>query len=81
MLSYHPTTNQLSNTPFYCSCHKVPYKDPEEPDLIMRLKKIKQLNSIYFQFLQGRITVWIHLYICPPVDGFFFFLLESPVQQ
>lgn len=47
MLSYHPTTNQLSDTPFYCSCHKDPYKDLEEPDLIMRVKTITQLNSVF----------------------------------
>lgn len=47
MLNYHPTTNQLSDIPFYCSCYKDPYKDLEESDLIMRLKKIAELNSVF----------------------------------
>lgn len=40
MLSYHHTTNQLSDIPFYCSCYKDPYKDLEELGLVMRLKRL-----------------------------------------
>lgn len=32
---------------FYCSCYKDPYKDLEESDLIMRLKTITKLNSVF----------------------------------
>lgn len=53
MLSYHPTANQLDDIPFHCSCHKDPYKDPEELDLIMMLEKIKQLNSIFSFYKPG----------------------------
>lgn len=47
MLSYHPTSNQLSDIPFYCSCYKDPYKDLEEPGLVIRLKKVAQLNYVF----------------------------------
>lgn len=78
-LCYHLTTNQLSDIPFYCSCYKDPYKDLEEPDLVMRLKKITQLNSVFSFNKPGLQYGFLSTLVFQQMA--FYSPLESTVQQ